>query len=60
MTAAYQVFAVATTAYILVAVQFEERDLIRLYGDDYRRYRDQVLMILHVRPGSSISRAITA
>ena len=39
MTVGHLLFAAVTTAYILVAIQLEERDLVDLFGDDYRRYR---------------------
>ena len=53
MTIAHLVFAVATTAYIFLAIQFEEKDLIDTYGDDYTRYRETVPMIVPVRIGRS-------
>lgn len=49
MTTGHLFFAIMTTAYILVAIRFEERDLIKFYGDQYRHYRQQVSMLFPLR-----------
>src|SRR4029450_6615959 len=46
MTVTHLVFALATTMYILVAIQLEEHDLLREHGESYAAYRRNVPMLL--------------
>lgn len=46
MTLGHLLFAAVTTAYIFVGIRLEERDLVVLFGDQYRRYREKVAMLI--------------
>lgn len=45
MTTGHLLFAVVTTAYIVIALQFEEHDLVTFFGDVYKNYQQKVPML---------------
>jgi protein-S-isoprenylcysteine O-methyltransferase Ste14 len=49
MTVGHLLFSAGASGYILIGIWFEERDLVDLFGDRYRRYREQVGMLLPLR-----------
>ncbi len=46
MTLGHLMLAVGMTAYILIAIRYEERDLVQILGDDYAQYREKVPMLI--------------
>jgi protein-S-isoprenylcysteine O-methyltransferase Ste14 len=53
MTVGHLLFAVATAVYVVLALQLEERDLLREFGAAYQAYRQRVPMLL---PGMKVHR----
>lgn len=54
MTLGHLLFSFATTGYILVAMQLEERDLVRFHGDAYVKYQQEVSQIIPMPPKKSM------
>jgi methanethiol S-methyltransferase len=46
MTVGHLLVAAVTTAYIFVGIFLEEHDLVELFGDEYRRYKERVAMLV--------------
>ena len=53
MSMGHLIFAIATTAYMFVGMLLEEKDTAVLLGDDYKRYRREVSMIMPMPPKKS-------
>jgi protein-S-isoprenylcysteine O-methyltransferase Ste14 len=45
MTVGHLILALGMSAYILIALRYEERDLVGVFGKDYEQYRDEVGML---------------
>jgi protein-S-isoprenylcysteine O-methyltransferase Ste14 len=46
MSVGHLLLAAALSIYMLIAIRYEEHDLTGMFGEDYRRYRSQVGMLL--------------
>ncbi|MEO8061369.1 MAG: methanethiol S-methyltransferase [Pseudomonadota bacterium] len=57
MTLSHLVFALATTAYILIAVRLEERDLVDHFGKTYSDYRERVPMLIPFKRKQNVDKA---
>jgi protein-S-isoprenylcysteine O-methyltransferase Ste14 len=48
MTQGRLLFAIVTTAYIMIGIRMEERDLIANHGDDYKSYKQRTGMLFPI------------
>ncbi len=46
MTAGHLLFAIGNTVYILIAIYFEERNLVEYHGEGYVEYRKRTPMLI--------------
>jgi protein-S-isoprenylcysteine O-methyltransferase Ste14 len=53
MTLGHLIFAIATTAFIMISVRLEERDLVGIFGKDYEEYQQSTRMFIPLPKGSS-------
>jgi protein-S-isoprenylcysteine O-methyltransferase Ste14 len=49
LSVGHLLYAAGMSVYILVGIRYEEQDLLRSYGQAYRRYRQQVAMLFPLR-----------
>lgn len=55
MTLGHLLFSIVTTVYMLVAIQLEERDLVKIHGPIYKRYQEEVPMLIPMRRATDLT-----